>query len=109
MFKNTENYKKLAFILPRTYFKRLGTWTTVTFYYCEHHKTLKYIINYIDKEKAIFILNLQKYFADLILAENVILIKFEFSPNTITNLGTKRISFSEIDQDLIKNVPFTER
>jgi len=76
---------------------RWGTWVKAACYYCEHHETLKSIVNSLDKEEAISIKNAQKYFAELSLAANLVFIKtnFGFIPDVMTCLEAKHMPLSD--------------
>lgn len=76
---------------------RWGSWIKAACYYCEHHETLKSIVNSLDAEEAISIKNAQKYFADHNLAANLVFIKsnFGFIPDVMTGLEAKNIPLSD--------------
>lgn len=82
---------------PEPIITRWGTWVKAACYYCEHHETLKSIVNSLDKEEAISIKNAQKYFADLSLAANLVFIKsnFGFIPDVMTSLEVKHMPLSD--------------
>lgn len=95
IFKNTAPDLSLP---PEPITTRWGTWVKAACYYCEHHETLKSIVNSLDKEEAISIKNPQKFFDDLSLVENVVFIKsnFGFIPDVMTSLETKHLPLSDV-------------
>jgi len=94
IFKNTALDLSLP---PESIISRWGSWIKAACSYCEHHETLKSIVNSLNTEEATSIKNSQKYFADHSLAANLVFIKsnFGFIPDLMTGLEAKNIPLSD--------------
>jgi len=94
IFKNTAPDLLLP---PEPIITRRRTWVKAACFYCEHHETLKSIVNSMDKEEPISIENAQKYYSDLSLVANLVFIKsnFGFIPDVMTSLEEKNMPLSD--------------